>query len=346
MESRRFPFRRLVALAFALFPLALFAARAAGPSLHLRSPDPIEAIAFSGDGATMALASLQRIQLYDAASATATGSLGAPRCLLGGLVVAGRHLSVTRQHCYTSRAGEPGVVRIWHSGGGLQGLLRYHDARLQAINIDEERGLVGAVGMDGVFRSWPLAGGAWIEERQLLSGNREQRRFLTPYALSADLRVAAIRDWRERYMVLIQTSDGAVLQRSEYPYQDDQPLFCFAPDNHSYFDGRRVRNLNDGAASYELAGENGLALTIARFSADSRLLAVAAAHVPARPGARRFSPERSERFRIEIHDWQQRRRVAQFDLSGQVRALSFSPDNAALFAGAFGGELWRYSIAQ
>ncbi|MBX7057771.1 MAG: hypothetical protein K1X75_06860 [Leptospirales bacterium] len=312
-----------------------------GWHLILQSSDPVEAIAWSDEGASLALSSLRGVRVYDAGSGAELASFRSPRCLIHRVSFRGGLLGVGAQDCYPVEPGGPGVLRFWNSAGELQRLLRYHQARLPAIAMSADGQRAAAVALNGEFRLWDAASGELLQRRNLSPA--EQRNFISAWAISANLNVVALRDWRERYMLLYDAASGQLLQRSEYPYLDDQPLFQFAPDSQSYFDGARWRRLSDGSALLTLPLEDGLAATRAAFSEDAGILAVASAELAA-PAAQRISPDRLRHFRIRLYRAGSSAAVAEWPVELMLRSLAFSPDGQRLCAGGFDGRLLCRSL--
>lgn len=330
----------------ALLPPAAVPGAGVLPHAAWQSPDPAESLAFSPDGRTLAVGSLARVNLLSTESGRVVGRIEQPRCLYQEMHYSsdGRRLLAGRQDCFEALPGEPGVVRLWSESGAYAGALRYHRNRLQAVSFDRSGERIASVSADGELKIWNTNALA-MESLQRLPVTGRDRRFETPFRLSPDLGVLAVRDWRDLYMSLVDVQTGALLHRTEYPFRDDQPVFAFSPDGARYFDGQRVRGSRDGSLHFTLPADESRIPVRSVFSPDGAELALLSASpgpAPRPARAPRISPERLHAFYVEVYRIADGQLLARADFAEQIRSLAFAPDGQSLALGAWSGRIFLW----
>jgi hypothetical protein len=246
-------------------------AATAGPEqpLVMRIADPAESVAFSADGQILAAAGDHgRVHLLHvpppgeprpASAELDTPPLASPSPLLGTLHAracelrrprfgpTGLNYYGSRYDCGLSGGTQSGIPVYDAAEARVVRRLGPHAGYLRAIRISIGGERLAAASDDGQVRVWSLADGRLLRQSRL-PRLTDPRRLSLPFAFDPTLELLAVHDWRDYYMSIVEVAGGRVLHRSEYPFRAiDQPLFVFAPDGGSYFDGRRIRASRSGA---------------------------------------------------------------------------------------------------
>jgi WD40 repeat protein len=341
----------------------------------LRTPDPVESLAFSSDGTVLAAGFDGRTQLIhippDPGRGGTTQRAGFPQPVAGAqrfpvlgvfqgpacalrspvfsptsLLYYGRRRDCAgfagSQNSDRSR-GRPTIdsrqIPVFDLATGRVALrLGPHAGYLTAIRLSADGRRLASASDDGQVRVWSLHDGR-LERSLRLPRLTEPRRILQPYAFDPALELIAMHDWRDYYMVLIELASGEVLHKTEYPFRSvDQPLFVFARDGDSYFDGRRIRASRSGAPVSTIEFNFALIPYRAAFSPDGRRLAVLQRSA-ATSGDGRAGPATST---IEVYTVETGALYSSYTVADRLESIAWHPvaDRPMLAVGGYSGRVY------
>lgn len=374
--ASRAPFRlSAVFIAFVLPALAgglLAMSTAVDQPDIVRTPDPVESLAFSSDGTVLAAGFDGRARLIHIPPAggqsTANGAAGASRQsterypLLGSfqgaacalrwpgfsptsLIYYGRRRDcaggIPRRHFRAGNSnGNAGALRPESiplydlATGRVAKRLGPHPGYLTALGMSADGERLASASDDGQVRIWSVNDGRLLRSLRLprLTDPRRPQR---PFAFDPGLELLAVHDWRDYYMLMIELETGRVLHKTEYPFRAvDQPLFVFAPDGGSYFDGRRIRATRSGEPVSTIEFNFALAPRRAAFSPDGRRLALLQAGASA-GGAGQNST-------VEIYTVATGALYSSYTVADRLESLAWHPEagRALLAVGGYSGRVY------
>ena len=351
--------------------LTLAMANAGEPALAvLRVPDPVESLAFSSDGTVLAAAFAGRVQLIhippgssgagstgpassgnasgNAASSTIIGAapvgpfpvignfrgeacaLRSPRFSPAGLFYFGR-----RRDCASGSATDRTTIPVYDiATGGVARRLGPHPVYVTSLGMSADGERLASAADDGQVRVWSVSDGRMLRALRLPRLS-DPRRLMQPFAFDPALEVIAVQDWRDYYMLLIDLESGTVLHKTEYPFRaGEQPLFIFAPDGKSYFDGRRIRESRGGQPVSTVEFNFAMIPHRAAFSPDGQYLALVQ-----RSGAGAAGGAGST---VEVYTTGTGNLWGAYTVADRLESVAWHPDSARklVAAGGYSGRIY------
>lgn len=317
---------------------SLFAARGDAPQT-LRSPDPVQSLSFSPDGRWLLAGSSGRahvLRVPETGGVATKQSYGhgwtAPDCALQDARFSPDSLYVVsgRREC---RGGDVIVHQAFGDAPIRLAPERAVIAELELIAFSTTGRRLLAVDRDGRVRIWSLADRTLSRTLQL-PAFAERRDFVRAFAVSPDLDILALWNWRDNYMLLVDVERGELLHRTEYPFRpEEQPLFVFSRDGARYFDGRRVRDSRSGDPVTVIEFNFATVPVRAAFHPDGESLAL----VQQDRGAGTSS--------VESYRLSDGALVRSRVVSGRLHALDFDADGKTLAAGAWDGTIYFWNLS-
>lgn len=170
---------------------------------------------------------------------------------------------------------------------------------------------------------------------------------LVPEAFSPDLKLLAVRDWRDYYIRIYQLPEGRLLHRSEYYIPTFRPklrFFRFSNSGTMYFDGRRLRSSLTGALKAQIPEDPDSILLQPAFSPQDSMLAVLR---ESQPTSHKIGQRYLQIFTLHTllkasgrpinltANWQKKIKVPADTIS-----INFSLDSRRIWLGTFSGHLF------
>ncbi|MCR9143358.1 MAG: hypothetical protein NXI24_13985 [bacterium] len=355
-------------LALALAQLLAMATAPEAPRV-IRTPDPVESLAFSSDGTVLAAAFDGRAQLIHIppAAGAADGSfpvLGAfhgAACTLrspafspDSLLYYGRRRDCAGPASRSSRsraarrasaanAGDAREIPIYDlATGRVAHRLGPHAGYLKAIGMSADGRRLASASDDGQLRIWSVADGRLLRSTRL-PRLTDPRRVVQPFAFDPQLELIAVHDWRDYYMVMIEVETGRVLHKTEYPFRaGEQPLFVFAPDGQSYFDGRRIRASRSGEPVSTIEFNFALIPGRAVFSPDGQQLALLQLSAGGQASASSSTATSASSSTVEIYTVATGALYSSYTVTDRLISLAWHPEaeRRILAAGGYSGRIY------
>ena len=311
----------------------------------------------------VALSLLNRVLLWDFSNENTKSYLRIPACTTKGMYFSpkGRYLlpiNLEDRNCQKVQAKDVNAVQFWDLQEGAKLVsLRHHSGKLIQLTVDLQEQRIATVSSDGIVKVWLLKSKELLYNLRLRQSFREPLSLL-PYTLSPTWQVAAVYNWQDYYMLLYtfptklydstsaKTAESSLLHRSEYPFSNEQSLFCFSPNSQYYFDGLRLRRVKDGNLVAALRYPKDSRPLKAVFSHYRRQLAVVLSVVDSNITVSTLSGsiKNKPKYVVNIYSYPRGLLLRSLTLSFSVKALAFHPNSRWLTISDDRGYLYFFSI--
>ena len=156
------------------------------------------------------------------------------------------------QKCLNSKQQvKKSFIQLWDIKKNKLIYLARANNNLRLIRINKKEDRLMSVERDGTTISWSIPTKNIVRIERIPNYSKK-RLALVPYAISPNLDIIAIRNWQDYYMLFYSWPGSnlkkpKLMHRTEYPFPRERRLFCFSDSARLYFDGRRIRNSDDGS---------------------------------------------------------------------------------------------------
>ncbi len=237
-----------------------------------------------------------------------------------------------------------------------------HFGNIVHISMDQEEKKMISVGEDGLVKLWSLDAVKKPIEKKYQKNHlihtlripaySKQRLSLFPYTANPLLNILALHNWQDYYMIFYRIpwdkdSKPIQLHRTEYPFIKKQRLFCFSPDARFYFDGVRLRTMQNGTFIYSLTYASQGEPQQAIFSPTAEYLAISMhikkqvkANLKIKNEKNRVSPK----FAVDLYNTRQGKHICSFPFAVKIQTMVFSPYSKYLVVADAKNKLHFYLI--